>query len=163
MAVENQGPFVAIAVFQASWAMTAKAPRNRRVATMRRWRGMGDPFVNRCPVWRYKRPSSVIARDNHRAPRGSREVRLLPPRWANSGLVKRACLSPSYAAWRGPCFNGAARTDGTPGNGDPHGGRSDRGDHAFLGRGARPCLGISRGRIGGVRALVVGDRSGLPI
>src|SRR5437660_12885728 len=68
MAVENQGPLVAIAVFQASWAMTAKAPRNKRVATMRRWRGMGDPFVNRCPVWRYKRPSSVIARDNHPAP-----------------------------------------------------------------------------------------------
>src|SRR5205807_3792078 len=65
MAGENQGPLVAIAVFQASWAMTAKAPRNRRVATMRRWRGMGNPFVNRCPVWRYKRPSSVIARDNH--------------------------------------------------------------------------------------------------
>src|SRR5437870_8887564 len=94
MAGENQGPFVAIAAFQASWAMTANAPRNKRVATMRRWRGMGEPFVNRCPVWRYKRPSSVIARDNHPAPRGSREVRLLPPRWANSGLVKRACLSP---------------------------------------------------------------------
>src|SRR6266513_984944 len=65
MAGENQGPLVALAVFQASWPMTAKAPRKSRVATMRRWRGMGDPFVNRCPVWRYKRPSSVIARDNH--------------------------------------------------------------------------------------------------
>src|SRR5438093_816209 len=70
MAGENQGPLVAIAVFQASWAMTAKAPRNRRVATMRRWRGMGNPFVNRCPVWRYKRPSSVSAGDNHPGFRG---------------------------------------------------------------------------------------------
>src|SRR5438309_8697556 len=67
MAVENQGPLVAIAVFHASWAMTAKAPRKRRVATMRRWRGMGFPSSNPCPVWRYKCPSSVIAGDNHPA------------------------------------------------------------------------------------------------
>src|SRR5207302_3217363 len=88
------------------------------------------------------RPPGAARSRRTRVQRRSRVSPTPSPPEGEPAAWSSALAGALYAAWGGACLNDATRTDGTPGNGDSHRGRSNRGDHPFLGRGARPCLGL---------------------